>query len=63
VQVLSANYIEAATPPGSGVRDVTVTTPAGTSKRSTSDQVTYQASPSQCTPYTGSGFSTTLAAG
>jgi hypothetical protein len=63
VQVLSGNYIEAITPPGSGTRDVTVTTPAGMSKRSTLDQVTYQASPSACTPYMGSGYSTTLFAG
>ncbi|MBV9040535.1 MAG: IPT/TIG domain-containing protein, partial [Acidimicrobiia bacterium] len=63
MQVLSDNYIEATTPPGTGGRDVTVTTPLGTSKTSASDQVTYQASPSQCTPYTGSGFSTALAAG
>jgi hypothetical protein len=63
VQVLSGNYIEATTPPGSGVRGVTVTTPAGTSPSSAADQVTYQTSPSQCTPYTGSGYSTTLVAG
>jgi len=63
VQVLSDNYIEATTPPGTGARDVTVTTPVGTSAMSTADQVTYQASPSACTPYTGSGYSTTLFAG
>jgi parallel beta helix pectate lyase-like protein/IPT/TIG domain-containing protein len=63
VQVLSANYIEATTPPGSGVLGVAVTTPEGTSEASTADQVTYQTSPSQCTDYTGSGISTTLLAG
>ena len=63
VQVLSGNYIEATTLPGSGVRDVTATTPVGTSKKSTADQVTFQANPSPCTQYTGSGYSTTLFAG
>ena len=63
VQVLSGNYIDATAPPGSGVQDVTVTTPVGTSAKSTADQVTYQASPSQCTPYAGSGYSTTLFGG
>jgi hypothetical protein len=63
VQVLSTNYIEATTPPGSGIRGVSVTTSEGTSRSSTADQVTYQASPSPCTQYTGSGYSTTLIAG
>jgi hypothetical protein len=63
VDVLSANYIEATTPPGSGTPHVTVTTPGGTSPATAADQITYKASPSQCTPYTGSGYSTTLFAG
>ncbi len=63
VQVLSANYIKATTPSGSGVRDVTVTATNGTSRSSAADQVTYQADPSACTQYTGSGYSTALIAG
>jgi hypothetical protein len=63
VHVLSANYIEATTPRGSGARHVTVTTPGGTSPSSAADRITYKASPSQCVPYMGSGYSTALAAG
>ena len=64
VHVLSANYIEASTPPGSGTPHVTVTTAGGrTSASSTADQITYKASPSACTQYVGSGYSTALLAG
>lgn len=61
VDVLSANYIVAAAPPGTGTQDVTVTTPSGTSARGGSaDQVTYQADPSACTDYSGTWFTTAL---
>lgn len=63
VEVLSPNYIEAATPPGSGTQDITVTTAEGRSLSSAADQVTYQASPSACVDYIGSNVSTALAAG
>ncbi|HWE53917.1 MAG TPA: right-handed parallel beta-helix repeat-containing protein [Acidimicrobiales bacterium] len=60
VTVLSGNYLLATAPPGTGTEDVTVTTPAGTSAPGAADQVTYQTSPSACTDYSGSGYSTAL---
>jgi hypothetical protein len=41
ITVVSANSVTAVSPPGSGVVDVTVTTPAGTSPPSPADQFTY----------------------
>lgn len=63
VKVLSGNYILAGSPPGSGSADVTVTTPQGTSARGSQDQVSYQALPSGCVPYLGTGISTALVTG
>ena len=60
VTVVSGNYILATAPPGSGTVDVTVSTPHGSSPASSADQVTYQADPSPCVDYTGSGFTTAL---
>jgi hypothetical protein len=60
VRVLSANYLLATAPPGSGTVDVTVTTPVGKSAASPADHLSYQANPSQCVDYSGSGYSTVL---
>ncbi len=43
--VLNANAVTAVSPPGSGVVDVTVTTPAGTSPPTPADQFTYPLAP------------------
>ena len=61
VQVLSGNYILATSPSTpAGTVDVTVTTSAGTSPKSSVDQLTYESSPPACSDYTGTGFSTAL---
>jgi IPT/TIG domain len=42
MQVNSDSQITATSPPGSGIVDVTVTTPSGTSEASPTDQFSYQ---------------------
>ncbi len=60
VSVLSANYLLATAPPGSGNVGVTVTTAAGTSALGPGTTLEYSATPGPCLPLVGSGFSTGL---
>lgn len=61
VQVLSANYLLATAPPGTGTAPVTVRTGSGTSAPGAT--VAYQEAPLPCVDYLGGGFSTALFTG
>ena len=61
VTVLSANYLVATAPAGTGSVTVRVTTTAGTSAAAaTGDAASYAALPAPCVPLTGGGISTSL---
>ena len=60
VTVLSANYVIAVAPPGSGTVDVTLTTAGGTSQATAAAAVTRQSVPLPCLPVVGGGFSSAL---
>ncbi|HWB67655.1 MAG TPA: right-handed parallel beta-helix repeat-containing protein [Mycobacteriales bacterium] len=60
IRALSANYLIAQAPPGTGKVPVTVTTAAGTSRGTRSSQVTYQPHPLPCIDYLGTGLTTAL---
>jgi hypothetical protein len=61
VTVLSANYLLAVAPPGSGAEKVTVFAPGGASTTDAASQVTYTSSPAPCLPLVGGPISTALA--
>jgi hypothetical protein len=61
VTVLSANYLLATAPAGSGKTPVSVTTAAGTSAPSSGSVVSYSALPLPCLPVVGENFSAGLA--
>jgi hypothetical protein len=60
VHVMSANYLIAKTPAGSGTVNVTVTTPAGTSAVTKASRVTMRTNPPACIDYLGTGLTTAL---
>lgn len=63
VRRLSANYLIATAPAGSGVVSVQVTTAHGTSATNKHNAVQYQAKPGQCVDYLGSNVTTKLFTG
>ncbi len=60
VRVLSANYLLARAPRGSGEVNVTVSTAAGASRASKATRVVYSAHPAACVNDLGTGFTTGL---